>query len=65
MTSNQKPYVVGCIHGNVTPQQAVVSFATLTEAENWIDEQQSVDPKGVDKGEYYIDGPEQDHPWRG
>jgi hypothetical protein len=55
-----KPYVVG--RNDNTPlcktsQETQVWFDTLPEAEQWIAEQESVDPEGVLNGEYYIDGP--------
>jgi len=61
----QKPYVVGRNDGGTlqkTSQDTQAWFETLEDAEQWIEDQKSVDPKGVDAGEYYIDGP-CEHDW--
>lgn len=58
MTEN---YIVGRIDNGLLcktdPHTTMVGFDTLEQAEAWINDQAAVDPEGVHKGEYYIDGP--------
>jgi hypothetical protein len=48
------PYSVGRQDGTGEIQR----FATFKEAEDHLDEIAKTDPKGIENGEYYLDGPE-------
>lgn len=47
--------------GKISDVQPGTSTAheTLAQAEAWIAEREKIDPVGVARGDYYIDGPEQ------
>lgn len=49
-----EPFSTGKNDGSIGP----IRHATLAAAEAWIAERQTLDPGGVERGDYYIDAPE-------
>jgi hypothetical protein len=51
--SNFNLFYCGKIDGSVS-----VSFNSYQECVDWIEQRRSIDPDGVDRGDYFIDAPE-------
>lgn len=62
-----KKYFVGAVGRNLTKEESGIGrecksrkFSTMDEAEDFIgDHLKKINPEGVDRGDYYLDAPEE------